>query len=70
MHSQTALLTMLLNEAVFDMQLEGICRLLKLRDCQGASLKNRENVSFTGTLGVFFGQPRCAGESEKLLLIP
>lgn len=47
----------------------GICRLLKLSDCQGARLKNRENVSFTGTLGVFFGQPRCAGESEKLLLI-
>lgn len=60
---------MLLNPAVPDTQLEGIFRLLKLSDCQGVSLKNRENVSFTGTFRVFFGQPRCAGESEKLLLI-
>lgn len=40
---------------------------LKLADCQGAWLENRENGSFTGTSGVFFGQLRSAGESEELL---
>lgn len=69
MHSQPALLTVLLSHAVFDMQLEGTCRLLKLSDYQGAWLKNRENGSFTGTFGASFGQLRCAGESEKLLLV-
>lgn len=69
MHSQTALLTVLLNQAAFDVQLEGICKFLNLSDCQGASLKNRKDLSFTGTSGVVFGEPRCRGESEKLLVI-
>lgn len=44
-------------------------QLLKLSDCQGAWPKNRENGSFTGTLGVFFGQLRCAGEKKLLLVV-
>lgn len=43
------------------------CSLVKLADCQGAWLENRENGSFTATPGVFSGQLRCAGDSEKLL---
>lgn len=43
------------------------CSLVKLADCQGAWLENTVNGSFTATPGVFSGQLRCAGDSEKLL---
>lgn len=69
MRSQTALLTVLLNQAAFDVRLEGIGKFLNLSACQGASLKSGKNLSFTGTLGVVFGERRCRGESEKLLVI-